>query len=318
MTIKNAFIFDSLIEEADLYKSMAKKYKNLNLQMKIFKSIRAQSVDEELDYNIKLYKKLIDNILLTDISLNTSEKIDIAKKYFIRDFYETPVYYGMHLLNFYKSNFIKENVKIVNMDIYLNTIKKYGTVVLNPLHNDLYQMLINYISSIKNKAVCSIYGIEYSLKKMEKINLIYTPTVRNVEFNYLNNSKGMPYPIMLRKAVRDIKNNKIVAIPPEISMGLGSQHSVQLLGKSVSMPLGSAWVSNKTNVPIIIVHTELLKNYKIQIKFEDPIFPMDIGSKKGIISQCEQVFNKIDQIIRDNPYSWCGYDTFDRMITNAK
>ncbi|MCZ3522812.1 hypothetical protein L2784_04160 [Lactobacillus crispatus] len=103
-------------------------------------------------------------------------------------------------------------------------------------------------------------------------------------------------------------------MPPEISMGLGPQHTVNLLGARVSMPLGSSWVSNKMQVPIIILHTEMTEKYKIKITFEDPIYPSKIQNRASIVNESKYVFKKIDKIIRNHPYSWCGYDTFDQMI----
>lgn len=312
--IKQAFIFDSLIKDYKFYQELSKKYSDYDKQLQIFKEIREESVNQELKKNIQLYKKLIDNILLTNISSSSEKKIDIIEKYFTRDFYNTPVYYGFHLLHFYTPNFIKDNVEIINKEVYLSAIKKYGAVVLNPLHNDLYQILTNYISLINKDIVCSLYGLETSLKKIEKINKLYTPSVKNIEYNYIVDSYGVPYPLILKKALKDIRQGKVVAIPPEISMGLGPQHTVKLLGKEVSMPLGSSWISNKLQVPIIILHTEMVEKYKIRITFEDPIYPSKIQNRKSIISESTSVFKKIDKIIRNNPYSWCGYDTFDKMI----
>lgn len=312
--IKQAFIFDSLIQDYEFYQELPKKYPSYDKQLQICKKIREKSVNQELGRNIRLYKKLIDNILLTDISSSSKEKIKIIEQYFIRDFYDTPVYYGFHLLHFCSPNFIKDNIEIINKQAYLDSIKKYGAVILNPLHNDLYQMLTNYISLINKNTICSLYGLETSLKKIEKINKLYTPIVQNIEYNYIVDSYGVPYPLILRKALKDIRQGKVVAIPPEISMGLGPQHTVNLLGARVSMPLGSSWVSNKMQVPIIILHTEMTEKYKIKITFEDPIYPSKIQNRASIVNESKYVFKKIDKIIRNHPYSWCGYDTFDQMI----
>ena len=88
----------------------------------------------------------------------------------------------------------------------------------------------------------------------------------------------------------------MVAIPPEISMGLGPQHTVKLLGKDVSMPLGSSWVSSKMQVPmqvpIIILHTEMTEKYKIKITFEYPIYPSEIQNRQNIIDESTHVFKK--------------------------
>lgn len=80
------------------------------------------------------------------------------------------------------------------------------------------------------------------------------------------------------------------------------------------MPVGSSWLSNKTQVPIILVHTRLDKGPHITIKFEKPIYPSSKRSKKEILLQSQKVFSEIERIIKSNPISWCGYDTFDKMI----
>lgn len=316
--IKNAFIFDSLIQDSDFYKELAEKYSNYDEQLAAFNKIREEAVNYELSKNIKLYKKLIDNVLLTDVRPSIEEKIKVAEKYFIRDFYKTPVYYAFHLLHFNSSDFIKNNVEFVNKEVYLQAIKKYGTVILNPLHNDLYQMLPAYMSIVDKKAIYSLYGVETALKKIETINQIYTPNVKSMEYNYVADNNGLPFPLIFRKALKDIQSGKIVAILPEISMGLGPKYSTKLLGQKVSMPLGSSWISNKTQVPIVLVHTEMTYKYKIKITFEQPIYPLQENSKKNIITQANQVFELIDRIIREHPFSWCGYDSFDYQIITSK
>ncbi len=58
------------------------------------------------------------------------------------------------------------------------------------------------------------------------------------------------------------------------------------------MPLGSSWVSNKMQVPIIILHTEMTEKYKIKITFEDPIYPSEIQNRQNIIDESTHVFKK--------------------------
>lgn len=137
-----------------------------------------------------------------------------------------------------------------------------------------------------------IISLSSKERRIEKINKLYTPTVKNIEYNYIVDNYGVPYPLILRKALKDISQGKVVAIPPEISMGLGPQHTVKLLGKDVSMPLGSSWVSNKMQVPIIILHTEMTEKYKIKITFEDPIYPSEIQNRQNIIDESTHVFKK--------------------------
>lgn len=312
--IKQAFLFDSLIKDIDIYKNIANTQKSYIDQLNVFREIREKAVEAELEKNIKLYKDLIDNIILTDISGSFKEKIKIIEKYFIRDFYETPVYYCFHLLHFNLNSFVKNSVKFINVNNYIHAIKENGTVILNPLHTDLYQILTNYLSLIDKNIRYSLYGPETSLEKIEKINKLYTPSVNNFEYNYIIDNNGFPFPLILRKALEDIKQKKVVAILPEFSMGLGPQHTVHLLGRKVSMPMGSSWLSTKMHVPIILVHTEMTSGYKIRITFEDPVYPSKEVSKDSIIEESKRVFAKIDAIIRENPYSWCGYDSFANML----
>lgn len=108
--IKQAFIFDSLIKDYKFYQGLLKEYTDYDKQLQVFKKIREESVNQEIVKNIQLYKKLIDNILLTNINSSSERKIEIIEKYFTRDFYNTPVYYGFHLFHFYSPDFIKDNV----------------------------------------------------------------------------------------------------------------------------------------------------------------------------------------------------------------
>ncbi len=39
-------------------------------------------------------------------------------------------------------------------------------------------------------------------------------------------------------------------------------------------------------------------------------------SKESVIQQTQMVFKQIDKVIRKTPYSWCGYDTFDKMMVS--
>lgn len=58
-------------------------------------------------------------------------------------------------------------------------------------------MLTNYISLINKNTICSLYGLETSLKKIEKINKLYTLSVQKIEYNYIVDSYGVPYPLIL-------------------------------------------------------------------------------------------------------------------------
>lgn len=312
--IRQAFIFDSLIKDVNVYQKINQQFPEYADLYKKFADIREQSVDLDLETTKRLYNKLIDNIFLTDVVDSSKEKFDIIEKYFIRDFYQTPVHYGIHLLNFNKPHFIEDHVVYKGLNEFLLCLKKFKTVILNPMHNDLYQMLTNYLSILLNENVISLYGLEKSLRKIEKINSIYTPSVTNIEYNYVNNIQGLPNPLIFRKSLVDIKEGKLVAIPPEISMGLGPKNTVNFLGRPVTMPIGSSWLSNKTQKPIVIVHTELLEKSKIVITFENPIFPYRDKTKQNILKQSQTVFKEIERVVKTNPVSWCGYDIFDKIV----
>ena len=53
--IKQAFIFDSLIQDYEFYQELPKKYPSYDKQLQICKKIREKSVNQELGRNMRLY-----------------------------------------------------------------------------------------------------------------------------------------------------------------------------------------------------------------------------------------------------------------------
>lgn len=313
--INHAFMPDSLINHANYYKEIVKDHPDFEDQFVMFKEVREQAVDAELNKNILLYRAIIDNILLTDINESTVKKLETAEKYFVNNFYNMPPCYGMHLLNFSNVTFRKNNVEFINSDQYVNCINKFGSVVLDILRIDIFQIILNYMTLLYDNTL-SLYGAENTLKEFENINLLYLPNIKNIEYNYITTINGLPYPFIAKKALKDIKAKKIVVTLPEYSMGLRSTYTTNFLGQTISMPLGSAWISNKTQMPIIIAYPHITKNYKIKIIFEKPIFPYKEISRSNQIKQSRLLFEKIEKIIRKYPYSWYGYDIFDKILSS--
>ncbi|OXS56442.1 lipid A biosynthesis acyltransferase [Bacillus sp. V-88] len=313
----DVFLFDSLIEDVSFYKEAAVEHKSLKELEEFFLSVREQAVGRQEKNTTQVYKELIDNVLRTNVGNTKRERYEIAHNYFIRDFYESPVYYALHLLNFNNAQFVKENVIFEGLDILQEELSKNDTVILNGLHMDLYQILLNYVADqLKNRTI-SLYGVEASLRKIEKINSLYNPNITNIEYNYLDSLDDKPYPLMFKKAFRDIKENKIIAIPPEVSMGLGPKEKTNLVGLEVVLPQGSALLSHKYSVPVIIVHTVRLENSKIKITFEKPIYPFANKNKQNINKQSKLIFDRISEIVSLYPETWSGYDVLNYLMEGA-
>jgi len=173
---------------------------------------------------------------------------------------------------------------------------------------DLYQILINYIADLLPNSTISLYGVEQSLKKIEKINSLYTPTIKNIEYNYIDSLDDKPYPLIFKKAFRDVEENKIFTIPPEVSMGMGPNEKTRLVGLGVLLPQGSSLLSTRYSVPVIIIHTVRIDRSKIKITFEKPIYPFKEKSRAKVREQSEIIFDKISEIISKYPETWSGYD----------
>ncbi|WP_261134432.1 hypothetical protein [Bacillus sp. Marseille-Q3570] len=314
---QDMFLFDSLIDDYSFYKESSIEYKNLDELEEFFLSVREQAVSSQINDLRVAYSQIVENVQLTNVGKNIKEKFEIAHKYFIRDYYESPVYYAIHLLFFNNKDFVHNNVEFEGLDILFEELSKNRTVILNGLHMDLYQILLNYVAEKLKDYTISLYGVEQSLRKIEKINSIYTPNISNIEYSYIDSLDDKPYPLIFKKAFKDIKDNKIVAIPPEVSMGIGPKEKTKLVGLDVVLPQGSALLSHKYSIPVIVVHTIRLNNSKIKITFEKPIYPNKENTKENIRSQSKEIFQQISDIVSFYPETWSGYDVLNYLMEGA-
>lgn len=313
---KNLFLFDSLINDVNFYKESYKKYNFKQLE-DFFLEIRQKSVDIEVNKNTEILKEIINNVQLTNVGKNPKERYEIAFSYFLKDFYLSPVYYAIHLLNMYNEEFRNSHVTYKGLNWLLESVKKYDTVILNGLHMDLYQVLLNYISILLPNHTLSLFGVEHSLKKIEEINTLYTPFINNIEYNYIDSLDDKPYPLAFKKAYRDVKEKKIILIPPEISMGIGSKIKTNLVGLNVNLPQGSSSLSCKFNIPVIITYVVRKNESDIQIFFEKPILPSQKNIKYNSEKESKIIFKKINDIINQYPDTWSGYDVINYMVNGV-
>lgn len=310
----NLFLFDSLINDYQFYKRSSITHKNNDELEKFFLEARRHSVDMDIPNTKNQLKQLIDNVQLTSVGTSPKEKFEIAFSYFIKDFYLSPVYYAIHLLNMFDENFRKKHVTYIGLENLFDSINEYGTVILNGLHIDLYQVLLNYISILLPNKTLTLFGVEQSLKKIETINSLYTPFIDNIEYNYLDSLDDKPFPLSFKKAFRDIKDNKIILIPPEVSMGIGSKVKTNLVGLNVLLPQGSASLSCKFNIPVIVTHIVRTDRTNVQITFEKPISPSSDSGNNSVEEQGKLIFKNINEVIHQYPDTWSGYDVLNYMI----
>ncbi|WP_049670423.1 LpxL/LpxP family acyltransferase [Bacillus sp. FJAT-27916] len=311
---ENAFLFESLVEDYGYYKSMAKIHKDTKGLVEEFLKVREISVNNmSLEKRTTNYKKILKNVLSTNIGCSSRDRHNVANNYFIRDYYENPVYYGIHLLNFGKEEFVKENVVFEGKEKLENALKKNGNVILNGFHMDLYQILLNYIAKEFGNHTFALYAGEQPLTLVKKIQDIYMPEINNIEYRYVDDMDDKPFPLITKELFKDARKGNVVCILPEVSLGLGPSDYMELLGVKVLLPHGSSTISHKYNIPIVPVYNVRTEGVKIKIIFEDPIYPSGVYNKENIQNQTREVFEVIEKAVSKYPHTWSGYDVFDYL-----
>lgn len=312
MTIEfRHFEFLSLNNDVPFYKEFNNLHKNDFISQGL--KLRRSEIEETLKEIIPIYRKtVIENMSF----LNIENYEELAEIYLEKHIYINPVLFTYFYLN-YKSidlNRIFEGIKLEDL------ISNSKGLIINAFHTDLYQIIPFFVSKflvdkeIRKKIY--IVGPEQSVSLVKSMGQKHYGDIENVEYLYIDDLNDEPYPLLLKKCTEVLKEGDILYILPEISFGFNTKDLTTFLNTQVKLPLGSSYLSQKTNTSIVFMNSIVdSDNLRHVIKVSKIIHPSsyDGDFRDKLIEQSKDIFLELETAVINNPSSWIGFESFNQM-----
>lgn len=312
MTIEfRHFEFLSLNNDVPFYKEFNNLSKNDFISQGL--QLRRTEIKESLKDVIPIYKKTV----LENMSfLNIENPEELAEIYLEKHIYTNPVLFTYFYLN-YKDIDVNKLFEGINLEeLFLES----KGLIINAFHTDLYQIIPFFISKfISDKEISKkvyIVGPEQSVSIVKSMGQKYYDDIEYVDYLYIDDLNDDPYPLLLKKCTEVLKKGDVLYILPEISFGFNTKDLTAFLNTQVKLPLGSSYLSQKTNTPIVFMHSVVdIDNLRHVIKVSKIIQPKNYDGefREKLLEQSKDIFLELETAVINNPSSWIGFESFNQM-----
>ena len=213
--------------------------------------------------------------------------------------------FGRYLVDFFRSeevdkDYVKKHVKLEGFHNLDEAFKKGNGVIATTAH------ICNWeLSGIAT----AVLGYPVSI-----VAMVHKDKKTNDLFNGKRENKGIkiiPLGRAVRECMRALGNNRMVALVGDREFGRGGI-VVDFLGRKAVIPEGPAFISLKTNAPIIpafIMREKNSDNFRfVYESFIEPVHTGDI--RKDIVNLTNRYVSVIERYIRKYPEQWLMFRRF--------
>jgi len=212
-------------------------------------------------------------------------------------------------------NFIEQKILFKNYNFVESELLNGHGAILTLFHWGVFQNFtpLFLIKKVKFNFLANYYACMY-LKEMIDI---YIP-----EYSQYIDYIVTGDPTILRKSLDKLKKNEIICVLPELSLGLAKpKYRMEFLGNTVYVPDGAAvlsYLSGAKIIPCKVIKEEVDNTFKYKLDFLQIInnnTDDKFTKEKYIGETCVKIFEILENEITKDPYHWCGWEIYDRMIT---
>lgn len=294
-------------ESLEKNEQQLKKLQILNTQdlIDIFYKIRNAEIqslktkNNIYNHEVNSIKKGIDSSELKN--LFSYVDIENSVDYFIKD-----CYIWLYIF-FLKKNkrFFKEYISIQNIEIVDKALKEFKGCIIGQLHFGPFQLTAPLLVNLRYQLL-QIFGDNDAESWAHSLMNKYENPKGYYDSTCVSNK------LFIRKALKALKNKKIVLLPLEVN-GTDSEpeQKTQFLGRKIYAPDGAVKMSYLSNTPIIITYS-YIRHGKLHIEFQNPIMAKEKGD---ILSKNKEIFKIIEEKVKENPMEWRGWSFFNEMLT---
>ena len=216
--------------------------------------------------------------------------------------------FGRYLVEFFcmakkfDMNFVKEKVKICNIDILKRVLKRGKGAIILTAHIGNWEF---------GASILCMLGYPLMV-----IALPHKERPVNDLFNHQRQSMGVaiiPIHTAIRRCLEALKSNKLVAVAADRDF-TQSGEVLDFLGRKAMIPKGAALFTIKTGAPIVPCFLVRNQDNSFSLLFEEAIDPPfeseEYIEDSSLITMMQQYTKVIEEKIRQFPTQWLMFRPF--------